>query len=858
MVKNTMKGKRAACEFLERSKWATTIPEESYSVSPSLFNVHKTRFVVKGDGLEAILSATEKPQNNSDSDYISYIFYLEGDRIKIAGLTRCYCVERELPNGFGLITHWKGGNLRHDLYIIWDMSQNIPSMFTRGVGAPENLPQYRVKSTIFQKTVSLDRHDNPTYVLKTPDEKIGLTFGWPDDETNPYRPDFLNSFINNGKDRIILAMVKAANRDHNSHPGMSYLFFHRNMGDDTGFLFRFVPIGLSFGSDFSRFYIVSYDFTPKEMYTYIRERKTKFSYHNVPVCFPQAHSSGESGRTSFYNCQVFIEGKIQNQDEKIRLPTKEKMIVTDKGSAIFRLDSTRFKEGGIDVDIEHVKTLMSYEDGVPAAPRAIINTDGKLLSIVRKNYEYVWNWPGGKDTVVPFSLVKNLEDSIFKKWVSDRGFGDLIKDKFCSDGTARDNAVALINVGRGLVFAYPRVQLKDDGLFIPFSGANVVALSKDAERYREEIEYRIIEKETRIKEALGIEKIATSIKRSFNAAKEASAHEALREIKEALEIGSSDRIEDLFDFQNRDTRGFAGPMFIVDLMKELGPIGWGFTISKGELMWFRDTLRYEIRSAGGGFETIQEQEKVFLKWQTDFHSSIVIRRGQTGYEVETKFFGVGWHPNVSSDGSLCHGGTGSSIFIEKDGKNMVQYYNQKNGRLTFKEAIKAVRFFANLLEMSVKCGDAWSGHSRPVYDAVGLKHDLMMRDGVMVPDRTRTVDPFRLIPRHRFSIFDWDSIPEYRRDEIKKVYRHFKAGDPIIATHPKIAERIFSGLKMVMKVPTNEDYKTHFPVFGPEVPEDFQPSREEEVFEVPTLEITEDDYDDDLDEEPYGLGALFG
>ncbi|MCK5643989.1 MAG: hypothetical protein KAJ19_24540, partial [Gammaproteobacteria bacterium] len=132
------------------------------------------------------------------------------------------------------------------------------------------------------------------------------------------------------------------------------------------------------------------------------------------------------------------------------------------------------------------------------------------------------------------------------------------------------------------------------------------------------------------------------------------------------------------------------------------------------------------------------------------------------------------------NGGLCHGGVGESILVKsRNGTDIVVDINKKNGRLKFREALRAIRQTAELVESSTIIGDTDTGFFRTRYT-----------------NNFKSIN-MDFIPLFKYNAFG-DDVPKEQMKEIRKLYK--SDGDPLILlVPPYVARDIYSGMKMIFR-----------------------------------------------------------
>jgi len=727
---NTLEAKNNYRGFLElRDQAVLMYYKDSINYSYNKYNTDQS--VTNNAGLDMMVDMLKEYSQDGDSIY--YIFYMENNRFKIAALT-------------------SRSALHADLSVYVD-----PGI---GVG---------IRNTMAQNRGSMFRWEAENV---NNEETLGFTTFVVDDENDIRCPSFLEEMVAEESSILPLGYKRVSWSYYSSTIGRRMLV---NMRKDGQRYMRGLPF---IGFKFDDHWFASPDFTLEEMEALMRQVPTRGDLNELVVLYNArlTLSSGSFGlsllahkcegyqidwRTSIHENQTTPIDELGRLSLLIKGHKYDNDTVPVRMEAINRIRSyTKMRDDGMyhDSFLFHTLTdsganLIAYSiKGTSFAPKISIADFFKLYNKIPVMKERIY-------------LIAMRKKPLIRHFVDQSG-----------------KAAVMFSVGDGTIVAHvtPDVDLENrtvtlkftsDSKFMPF-GAEHMDVFHDMQNLTSELGKKL-------KKEMNYDRLIKNAYTRLQRKSNELSKNALEELKKAAGLSAERDIVEVYDYAN-STHGFAGPSFVVDLMKQLGPMGWGSTIISGNLTWYKDTLRYETRASSSDWASYANKDRPFMRFETSMRASIVLSKGPKGYKIDTNVWDVPHHPNINGrDGIMCQGGVGDSVLVRAHGKSdIVKDINIRNGTFGFREALKLINKVAQLLESSLIIGDVSTG-----FGGQTLHNFKTCGKG--------------LVPLMKYNIFQ-DNVPEEEMKEIQSLYS-FEKESLLLLLPPYIARLVFAGMRNIIR-----------------------------------------------------------
>lgn len=477
-----------------------------------------------------------------------------------------------------------------------------------------------------------------------------------------------------------------------------------------------------------------------------------------------------TGRTSNLKKLYVNTGLIMEMSTTPLDTTFNEYTTVRNRNTVLRLHGSRWDGCGTPTDEDSLPCLLSESLGASSG------SDTRAVTFLNRNNELLL-LSVGRTLIAPKLLDENaniLIDAIGR--VRNRAWFMLLRNNSIGDVLLGQRTTVFVKTREGLLYM-PNIEMNGDGKIVLSRDehAHMVLVGQRAEEEFGSLNALIEERGVVLMREMKMENMVSHLSdRMRTQAKELGDAELAR-IKRALDVKKGSDISSLMGGATSGSIwGGVDESFVFELFKSLGPPDWGCSIIDGHIVWYKDKLRWENRNSVGGASSIQSQEYAFIRYETPFNQLITLSRTARGWCVMTKFWGVGRHPNVELSGgeehqSLCHGAVSHSVIAEdKNGKNLTEDYNRRNGTFVLTEALRVVNYAAQIMEASVVVGDSGQGHNHP---------------------NLSRIDVNSLMPLFKWNVFDIEGAPEEYREKMKKAYR--AVGRPFVfAMLPSLAKDV--------------------------------------------------------------------
>jgi len=684
------------------------------------------------DGLEALKAAVNLA---SGGDNTAFIYYLEGDRIKV-----CAVQSGWVAASAGISSSWLGatplGSIDYNRYwFVVDLSENYGSSFIHY----KNPPAVAARSSVIKKS------GNGSITAKMGQNGIKNTDGVFDDAT-VFSLDWVKRLLSD--ECVPLAVVAGFTDFGQVSRNTGALAAWLNNGVKT-VRAAFPTICFKYGtngSSSSRKFI-STNFTPGEATTIINDNPNwTLIWYNTFVGI-SGHQTGGTGKLFLGTGGVVVIGTgVEGRHRTIN-----KYVTMENECAVLRLHGKKWDNRGGPSDERTLDAFLS--DNIRGMtqggqrPLTIINRNDEIL--LHSENTSVWV-PGLVDpdaSLLMGSIAKFRERAWFLAFKHST-MGQLLTQR---------EAQVYIKTQKGLLYA-PIASVDNEAGTITLSmgeTARVFRVGNVGEDSFNHINTLIESRGKNLMKEMKVDGIKDHLYRALSKRADKRAKDELAKIKSQLDLGSSKNVGSLFgNTSGEKIWGGVGEMFAVELFQSLGPPDWGCSVVDGHIFWFKDKLRYVNRNSGDKMSARQNREGAFVRYETPFNQLITLSRTPRGWGIMTRFWGVGLHPNVSGEKKsqgLCHGAVECSVLAEdKRGMNLIKDYNKRNGTFDLMEALKVVNYAAQLLEASVVAGDSGAGYNAlNIQDANGK----------------------RMLPLMKWNAFDTESQPEDDRKRMEQAYK---------------------------------------------------------------------------------------